>query len=405
MSSKSEKPQATGPLAGLRIVEWGTNFAVPLATMTLADQGAAVTKIEAPGGDATRHATAHRNGVKGLSASFVVANRNKRSLVLDMKKPGAVDVAKEIIAQADVFVQNFRPGVVDRLGVGYEAIREIKPDIIYVSVSGFGANGPYSRQRVFDPVVQAVSGMMASQADPETGFPSQMRSSVADKVTALVVSQAITAALLHHARTGEGQLVNIDMLSAALSFNWTSAMLNQTWIGEDVTLGANLRELRSVYPTKDGYICAIGISDSDWAALARALGRPELIEDPRFLESFDRLKNSKAIWDELGPTFLTRKSAHWLKLLAECDAVFAPVNGPETIMDDPQVLSASLVVEAEHPVAGRYRMTAHPTQFQRTPATSLDHPPLLGEHSDEILREIGLDDKQIARLRADLAVA
>ena len=404
MSTTSGQPRATGPLAGITIVEWGTNFAAPLATMTLADQGASVIKIEAPGGDATRHATAHRNGVKGLSASFVVANRNKRSIALDMKKPEAIAVAMAIIARADVFVQNFRPGVVERLGLGYDAIRAIKPDIIYVSVSGFGATGPYRRQRVFDPVVQAVSGMMASQADPETGFPSQMRSSVADKVTALVVSQAITAALLHHARSGEGQEVEVDMLSAALSFNWTSAMLNQTWIGDDVTLGANLRELRSVYQTRDGYICAMGISNADWAAMAQALGRPELVKDPRFLESFDRLKNSKAIWEELGPTFRTRPSAEWLKLLADCDAVFAPVNGPDTIMDDPQVLASNLVIESEHPVAGRYRMTAHPSRFGGTPATSLDHPPLLGEHSDQILEEIGLDADAIHHLRAAKAV-
>jgi crotonobetainyl-CoA:carnitine CoA-transferase CaiB-like acyl-CoA transferase len=404
MITSSENPAATGPLTGIKIVEWGTNFAVPLATMTLADQGASVIKIESPAGDATRHATAHRNGVKGLAASFVVANRNKRSIALDMKKPGAVEAAKTLIAKADVFVQNFRPGVVDRLGLGYEALCEIKPDIIFVAVSGFGTTGPYSGQRVWDPVVQAVSGMMASQADPETGFPTQMRSSVADKVTALVVSQAITAALLHHARTGEGQLVEVDMLSAALSFNWTSAMLNQTWIGDDVTLGANLRELRSVYPTKDGYICAIGISNADWAALARALGRPELIEDPRFVESFDRLKNSRAIWEELGPTFRTKNSAEWLKLLADCDAVFAPVNDPETIMDDPQVVASGLVIESDHPVAGRYRMTAHPSQFARTPARSLDHPPLLGEHSDEILRESGFDAETIDRLRAEKAV-
>ncbi|MFA7587120.1 MAG: CoA transferase, partial [Novosphingobium sp.] len=228
--------------------------------------------------------------------------------------------------------------------------------------------------------------------------------SVADKVTALVVSQAITAALLHHARTGEGQQVEVDMLSAALAFNWTSAMLNQTWIGEDVTLGANLRELRSVYATRDGCICAIGISNSDWAAMARALGRPELIEDPRFRETFDRLKNSREMWEELAPTFLTQPSSHWLKLLAQCDAVFAPVNGPETIMDDPQVVFGNLVREAEHPVAGRYRMTAHPAKFAGSPAASLDHPPLLGEHSDEILAEIGLGADEIQRLKADHAV-
>jgi crotonobetainyl-CoA:carnitine CoA-transferase CaiB-like acyl-CoA transferase len=335
-----------------------------------------------------------------MAASFVVANRNKRSIVLDMKRPGAVDVARRLITAADVFVQNFRPGVVDRFGLGYADIKALKPDAIYVSVSGFGTHGPYSKQRVWDPVVQAVSGMMASQADLETGVPSQMRSSVADKVTALVVSQAITAALLHQARTGEGQHVEIDMLSAALAFNWTSAMLNSTWLGDGVKLGANLRELRLVYPTRDSFICAIGISNDDWAALVRALGRPELVDDPRFRASFDRLKNSKEISEELGPIFKSKTSAEWLEILAACDAVFAPVNGPETIVDDPQVAAAGLVVEAQHPFAGPYRLTAHPARFGATPAQLRRHPPMLAQHSDEILREAGFASDEISSLRA-----
>lgn len=271
--SASKKP--TGPMSGVRIIEWGNNYTVPLAAMGLADQGADVIKVESPAGDGTRHTTAHRKGVKGLAASFVTANRNKRSIILDMKQPGAVDAFKALVKNADVVMQNFRPGVVDAYDLGYEGLKKIKPDIIFVSVSGYGTQGPYAKQRAWDPVVQATAGMMSSQSDPETNEPGQIRTSIVDKVTSLTVFQAVTAALYAHAKTGKGQHIEIDMLSAALAFSWTDAMFNHVWQGEGVQLGFDVRNLRLIYPTKDGrHICTIAISDPEWVALATGPHRP-----------------------------------------------------------------------------------------------------------------------------------
>jgi crotonobetainyl-CoA:carnitine CoA-transferase CaiB-like acyl-CoA transferase len=401
--SASEKP--TGPLAGVRVIEWGNNYTVPLAAMGLADQGADVIKVESPAGDGTRHTTAHRKGVKGMAASFVTANRNKRSIILDMKQPGAVDTFKALVKNADVVMQNFRPGVVDAYGLGYEGLQKIKPDIIFVSVSGYGTQGPYSKQRAWDPVVQAVAGMMSSQSDPETNEPGQIRTSIVDKVTSLTVFQAVTAALYAHAKTGKGQHIEIDMLSAALAFSWTDAMFNHVWQGDGVQLGFDVRNLRLIYPTKDGrHICTIAISDPEWVALATAVGRTNLITDARFKTSFDRLKRSKEIFDELRTTFVTKTAGEWLDILRAADTVCAPVNREDTLHSDPQIQALGLVHESEHPQAGRYRQIVPPVNFGGTPSQIRRHAPMLGEHADEILREAGLDAAQIADLRKSGAV-
>jgi crotonobetainyl-CoA:carnitine CoA-transferase CaiB-like acyl-CoA transferase len=395
-----------GPLAGVRVIEWGTNFSVPLASMTLADQGADVIKVEAPSGDTTRHSTAHREGVRGMAASFVVANRNKRSIVLNMKVPEAVDAFKAMLKTADVFVQNFRPGVMQRFGLAYEDLKKIKPDLIAVSVTGFGDHGPYAKQRVWDSIIQAVSGLMALQADAITGMPSTMRGAVADKVTALVVSQAITAALYHRAKTGKGQHVEIDMLRAVLGFSWT-AMLNELWLGAGVKKGVDFKDLRQVYRAGDGnhLCCSIPISNTEWLALTAALDRQDLTEEPRYAETFDRLRLSEEISQQLAPIFLTRSAAQWLEVLRAHDVTCAPVNTASELHLDPQIIAQGLLVESVHPHAGPYRHAAHPANFHGTPTSNRHHPPMLGEHSDQILQEVGYAPDQVAALLASGAVA
>ena len=340
-----------------------------------------------------------------MSASFLTANRNKRSIVLDLKQTSAKETLHKMMVASDVVMQNFRPGVVESYGLGYESLKQANPQLVYASVSGFGRTGPYSRQRVWDPVVQAVAGMMASQGDPLTHEPCNIRTSIADKVTALIVSQAVTAALFARYRTGQGQHVEIDMLSAALSFSFVDAMFNHIWVGDDVEPGVDLRNLRFIYKTKDGkHICASAISDKEWLALTAVVGMPHLVNDPRFKDPFSRLKNSMAMADELRAAFLTRNANEWLEVLRASDTVCAPVNTEEDIFLDPQIVSAGLIATADHPTVGRYRQPVHPVGFSATPAQIRRLPPMLGEHSNEVLRELGLNDVQITQLRNDGAV-
>ena len=340
---------ATGPLAGYRIVEFGANFTGPFATMLLGDQGADVIKVESPQGDQIRYSTSARGGI---SAAFISTNRNKRSVVLDTKKPEAVAAFRRLVKTCDVVVQNFRPGVVDRLGLGYEDLRKVREDLIYVSISGFGSDGPYSKQRVYDTVIQGVAGIAGTQRDPDTGAPSTVKSAIADKVTALTVAQAITAALLARERTGKGQHVRLDMLNAMLSFWWPDVMSNQTFIGAGATAAGTIADARLIYKTRDDYVLAACMSNAEWQGLVTAIGKPELGDDPRFRTMPDRVAHLREQYEELKDGFLSKTTNEWLVILRDLDAVCAPVNTPENVCDDQQVRGSGIIWNGEHPVAG-----------------------------------------------------
>ena len=386
---------ATGPLAGYRIVEFGANFTGPFATMLLGDQGADVIKVESPQGDQIRYSTSARGGI---SAAFISTNRNKRSVVLDTKKPEAVAAFRRLVKTCDVVVQNFRPGVVDRLGLGYEDLRKVREDLIYVSISGFGSDGPYSKQRVYDTVIQGVAGIAGTQRDPDTGAPSTVKSAIADKVTALTVAQAITAALLARERTGKGQHVRLDMLNAMLSFWWPDVMSNQTFIGAGATAAGTIADARLIYKTRDDYVLAACMSNAEWQGLVTAIGKPELGDDPRFRTMPDRVAHLREQYEELKDGFLSKTTNEWLVILRDLDAVCAPVNTPENVCDDQQVRGSGIIWNGEHPVAGHYRQPIHPIQFEQTPASIRRHAPVLGEHTEEVLNELGFDAVEIQQL-------
>src|SRR5881398_2792400 len=261
-----------GPLHGYRIVDLTSNVAGPLATMILGDQGADVIKVEAPDGDSTR-AGANRRG--GFSAGFLNNNRNKRSIALDLKHPAALDALKRLAIGADAFIQNFRPGVADRLGVGEAAIRAVAPNIVYVSISGFGEKGPYQQAPAYDPVIQGFSGLATVQAGSDRARPRLLRTILPDKLTAITGSQAITAALLARERTGEGQHVRLTMMDAVLQFLWASDMAGQTFVGDEPAQQERASGADLVYQTADGYMTVAVQTDRQWAGLARALGRAE----------------------------------------------------------------------------------------------------------------------------------
>ena len=386
-----------GPLHGFRVVDLTMMIAGPMATMVLADQGADVIKVEPPGrGDQTR-AAGNKSG--GLSSSFLNNNRNKRSIAIDLKRPEGRDALLRIAAGADLFVQNFRPGVVDRLGIGEAAVRAVAPKIVYVSISGFGETGPYVGKPVFDPIIQAVSGLASIQGGSDEARPRLVRTIVPDKTTALTAAQAMTAALLARERTGEGQHVRLSMLDAVLAFLWASDMGGQTYVGREVSQQRAASYIDLIYATKDGHMSVAVMSDAQWTTLARVLGKPEWLEDPRFATMELRDLNIDARLSLIQEALATRTTAEWLALLEPAGVPCAPVLTRKEVIAHPQTIANGVLVETDHPVAGRLRQTRNAARFEGTPAEHRFGAPVLGQHADEILREAGLSDGEIAALR------
>ncbi len=387
-----------GPLAGIRVVDLTSMVSGPLATAVLGDQGADVIKVEPLGtGDLIRSIGCSRGG---LSAIFSTLNRNKRSLALDLGQPRGLELLLALVASADVFVQNFRPGVAERMGIGEAALRRVRSDLVYVSISGFGETGPYAQRRVYDIVIQALSGMAASQADPITGEPELVRNIVADKATALVAAQAITAALFARERGAGGQHVRLAMLDATIAFLWPDIMQAWTYLGPGATPPASLAGFLSVRRTLDGFMTIFAIADAEFAGLCRALGRPDLTRDERFRDTAGRMRHADVLAALLDDVTCAQTNASLCARLEAEDVPHAAVNRLETLHEDPQVVANALLAEVEHPRAGRMRTPRPVARFDATPASLRLPAPLLGEHGVELLRELGLAAGEIDDLRA-----
>jgi len=378
-----------GPLDGYRVIDVTQMISGPVATMILGDQGADVVKVEPPGrGDLTRMLG---GGARAMSPIFATSNRNKRGMVLDLKQERGIEVLKRLVAGADVFVQNFRPGAAERMGIGEAALRAVKPDLVYVSISGFGDTGPYAQKRVYDPVIQALSGL----ADIQGGSgarPRMLRLIVPDKVTALTAAQAITAALLARERSGRGQHVRLAMLDAVIHFLWPEGMARHTFLGSDVGLSRPTEVRDLVFETKDGFITAGAVSDKEWQGLCRALDHPEWLEDERFATPHGRVKHADVRLERTAEVLATRTSAEWLERLDRHEVPCAPIVRREDLADNPQVVANDLIVESDSPHTGRMRQTRPPVRFEATPADIRRPAPALGEHNDELLEELGFDE-------------
>jgi crotonobetainyl-CoA:carnitine CoA-transferase CaiB-like acyl-CoA transferase len=385
-----------GPLAGVRILDLTSMISGPIATMMLADQGADVIKVEPLDGDLVRNLGANR---AGASATFVSANRSKRSVAIDLKSAEGLSLLRRLIPTCDVFVQNFRPGAIERMGLAEAEVRRLREDVVYVSISGFGETGPYAHKRVYDPVIQALSGLAAIQADPG-GRPRMVRTIIPDKTTAVTAAQAITAALFARERSGRGQHVKLAMLDVMVAYLWPEGMTGLTFIGGEVRASRAQIAQDLVFQTRDGYLTAGAVSDAEWRGMCRALERTEWLDDPRFATPTSRIVNVKERLELTAAVLLERTTAEWLERLDRESVPCAPILTREEVLTHPQILENRILEEQDHPTAGRIRQPRPAAQFSETPALIRSHAPGLGEHTREVLGEIGVPEAELARLLA-----
>jgi crotonobetainyl-CoA:carnitine CoA-transferase CaiB-like acyl-CoA transferase len=321
-----------------------------------------------------------------MAPTFATSNRSKRSIALDLKDAQGRAVLERLVSRADVFVQNFRPGKADTMGIGEPDLRRVCRDLVYVSISGFGETGPYAHKRVYDPLIQALSGLADIQADRDTGRPRMVRVIVPDKLTAMTAAQAITAALLARERGGGGQHVRLSMLDAAVSFLWPEGMAAQTFLSDR-------RRLKRPSLSQDL------VFETEWRGLAKAADRPEWLSDERFRTAASRVAHVEARLALMAEALRERSTSEWLERLDAEQVPCAPVLRREELPDHPQIRANELLVEGEHPLAGRMRQPRPAARFDRTPASIQRPAPALGQHTDEILAEAGFNSYEIRNLR------
>ena len=379
----------SGPLSGIRVVDITNVVAGPSCAAQLADQGADVIKVEPHKGDLIRS-----SAESGLPPMFITCNRGKRSLAIDLKRPEASDVLWRLMDRADVLVQNLRPGAMERLGFGEPEVRARNPGIIYLSISGFGETGPYAGKRVYDPLVQAVSGFADLQGEGIS--PKMIRTVIVDKTTAVYSAQAVTAALYHRERTGEGQHVRVAMLDAMLSMMWAEGMSPFTVISEGGKLPPPSHD--RIFETTDGHVTAGAVSDSEWSGLCKAMERPQWLTDPRFATQALRNRNKDQRYGAMAEVFKTKPSAYWLEALDLNDVPNAPVLKRGEIFDHPQVINNDIIHEFEQPGVGPIRQARPAARFEKTPANPPRPAPAIGEHSKTILTELGYSDAEITAM-------
>jgi crotonobetainyl-CoA:carnitine CoA-transferase CaiB-like acyl-CoA transferase len=401
--AKPSESHQGGPLDGIRIVDLSIALSGPWAVGILADQGADVVKVEPPGiGDIGRWVGV---AIGGVSAMAQIANRGKRSLAVNLRTDAGRDIVRQLAARADVFVQNFRPGVIERLGLGYDALAAQNPRLVYVSISGFGASGPYAHKSAYDPVVQAYGGLASVQAGV-SGEPQLIRHTAADKITSLTASQAITAALFARERGAGGQHLEISMLESVVNFVWADAAGNEVLLNSDGSQPSSFSRDQKLWPTKDGYVIAAPVSDADVAAICRGVG-VDGYDDAKVATIIARRQNPEAFQALLRRVYAAVSSMTTAEAIRGMEAEQAPcgaVVGPPQLHRDPQVVALGMLEESTHPAAGPMRQPRPAARFAATPAKTGAPAPTIGQHTDEILAEIGLRDR-IAALRAAGAVA
>lgn len=384
-----------GTLSGLRVVDLSANMSGPYATMLLADQGADVVKIEPPDGDILRRVGTGRGGV---SAYFANLNRSKRSVVVDLRKPESTVVIDRLLDGADVLVQNFRPGVAERLGLGVERVMGRHPQLVYVSISGFGQTGPLATMPAYDHIVQAFSGMAALQA-PKNGDPALVRHGIVDKTTGMMAAEAALAAIIARSRTGLGCHVEISMLDVAVSLMWPDGMMNHTCLDEGIekvpTIAASFR----LTPTSDGWVALVTVTGQQWRGMLTAFNLHHRINDPEYSTSAGRLRNGGVVMREVGAVVATMQTQDVVTVLRENDVPCMPVLLLDDLAGRLDEVCPGMIERTQHPVLGTVQQPRPPAAFgglHGQPVAS----PVLGADTDGVLSQAGLDDDAIAALRA-----
>ena len=384
-----------GPLKGIKVLDLTSMVSGPMAAMMLADQGAEVIKVEPTNGEQLRHMAAPHNGV---NPAFFSCNRGKKSLAVDLKSEEGKEILLKLVQEADVFMQNFRPGAIDRMGLGEDELRKLNKKLIFVSISGFGTEGPYSDSRVYDPVIQALSGATDIQADRETGRPQMFRVIVADKVTAITAAQAVSSALYQREKSGIGQHIQLSMLESMLAFFWPEGMAGLVYEENEFDVRKLQGSQDLIYKAKDGYITAGAVSDAEWGGMCRALKREDLLEDERFCTSAARVSNAGERKQLTGEEISKWNSEEILARFKEEGVPCAPLLNRMDLMGHEQVLANESIWIQDYKGFGEVRQARPAARFDKTPSEIARPAPKLGEPGQEILTELGYSSSTQSKL-------
>ncbi|MBN8940840.1 MAG: CoA transferase [Rhizobiales bacterium] len=404
VSSQSPGQGGGGPLAGVRILDLTSVLMGPYATSILGDMGADVIKLESPDGDIIRQVGPSRGGAMG--GMFMHANRSKRSIAVDLKAPAGRDVALRLAATADVLVYNVRPQAMERLGLGYDAVAAVRPGIIYVGTFGFGQDGRYAARPAYDDLIQGLATIPSLIAEAGDGTPRYVPVNIADRVVGLHAATAILGALRHRDRTGEGQRIDMPMFETMASFVLGDHLGGLSY-DPPLDRGGYPRLLardRRPYRTADGYLCVVIYTDRHWRRFLEIAGQAEALSDPRFASHASRTRHIAAITEQVAAIFLTRSTAEWEALLGAADIPHAPMHTLETIMEDPHLADVGFFARADHPTEGAVRTMQVPSHWSASQPTPSRPAPDFGEHTLEILRELGLSEAEAGELTASGAV-
>jgi crotonobetainyl-CoA:carnitine CoA-transferase CaiB-like acyl-CoA transferase len=395
-----------GPLAGVKVIELCHVMAGPVCGLMLADMGADVIKVEKmPGGDDTRRTVPPKIGDE--AASFMMMNRNKRGIAVNLKTEDGKGVLHRLLEDADIVTENYSRGVMERMGLGYEALKEKNPRLIYCAISGFGRTGPYADRGGFDLIAQGMSGLMSITGEGPGRPPVKVGAPITDITAGILGAMGILAALHARTQTGKGQMVDTSLFEAGIVHTfWQSAIALATGVAPGPLGSAHpLNAPYEAFATKDGWINLGAANQATWQRTIELLGRRELGEDPRFTEASCRLINRSALAQVLAGEFAKRTSAEWLAALQEAKVPAGPVFDVLQMHADPQTLSREMVVEVEHTTLGPVKTLGAPVKFSATPGGVHRSAPIFGEHTDEVLREHGFSDAEIERMATSGAVA